>query len=253
MTDMPKLIPQNWALPEKIRTRLGTQAGRQRAMTHEGHLLLVLHDPPKADQVHRTASFFWRAPDGTWKGVGAVAKGGIGSLRGHVESFTAAAQALEDRVEAATRAAEYFAVLQEVAPLLRTARNMHRTLQEARESCPEDRDLISIRDQAYENERTLELIHGDARNGLDFTTARRAEEQALHAERIHRASHRLNMIAAVFLPISALGAIMGMNIEHGFEKRDAPYVFWAFVVFAFLLGLLVRSMVVVSDSEKQAP
>lgn len=240
---MPKLLPHNWTIPDRIRARLGAQAGRQRPMLHEGHLLLVLHDLPKPGDATRQASFFWRAPDGTWKSAGATAKGGVGALRAHVESFATAAQALEDRVEKATRAADYFAVLQEAAPVLRTARNLHRVLQEAREGCPEDRDLISIRDQAYEAERTLELVHADAQSGLEFTTARRAEEQAELSEQINRSSHRLNLIAAMFLPITALGGILGMNLEHGFEHANAPWLFWAVVAGAFLLGLLVRSTV----------
>jgi len=249
---MPKLLPHNWTIPERIRARLGVQAGRQRPMLHEGHLLLVLHDLPKPGEAARGASFFWRAPDGTWKSAGAAAKGGVGALRAHVEAFTAAAQALEDRLEKAARAADYFAVLQDAAPVLRTARNQHRVLQEAREGCPEDRDLISIRDQAYENERALELVHNDAKNGLDFTVARRAEEQAELSEQISRASHRLNLIAAMFLPITALGGILGMNLAHGFEQAYAPWLFWAVVAGALLLGLMVRSSVASSHRKDTA-
>ncbi|EYF00857.1 Hypothetical protein CAP_8946 [Chondromyces apiculatus DSM 436] len=212
-------------------------------MVHEGHLLLVLHDRPGADPQVRAASFFWRAPDGSWKSTGAAAKGGVGALKGHVEAYAAAAQALEDRLDAASRANDYFAVLQEVAPLLRSARNMHRVLQEAREACPDDRDLLALRDQAYENERTLDLIHGDARNGLDFTIARRAEEQALLSEEINRSSHRLNLLAALFFPITALAGILGMNLEHGFERMHTPWLFLAVVAVAFLVGLLVRSAI----------
>jgi hypothetical protein len=51
----------------------------------------------------------------------------------------------------------------------RTTRHLHATLQEARESAPDDRDLINLRDQAGELERAVELLHGDAKNGLDFT------------------------------------------------------------------------------------
>lgn len=250
MQGMPKLLPSNWAIPDRIRARLGVQAGRQRAMLHEGHLLLVLHDVPKPDQLARGASFFWRAPDGTWKGAGAAAKGGVGALKGHVEAFSAAAHALEERVDKAAGAADYFAVLQESAPLLRTARNMHRVLQEAREACPEDKELITIRDQAYENERALELIHGDARTGLDFTVARRAEVQAELSEQINRSSHRLNLLAALFFPITALAGILGMNLTHGYEQAHAPYLFWAVVAGAFLLGLMVRSAVASSGGKK---
>ena len=238
---MAKLLPHTWTVPERFRARLGAQAGRQRAMLHEGHLLLVLHDLPGSTETARRASFFWRAPDGAWKSTGAVAKGGAVALRAHVEAFTAAAQALEERVEKATRAAEYFAVLQEVAPALRAARNMHKALQDAREGCPDDKDLITIRDQAYDNERALDLIQADAKNGLEFTVAKRAEEQAELSDEISRSGHRLNLLVALFLPISALGGVLGINLEHGFEHAHAPWLFWTIVAAAFLVGLLVRA------------
>ncbi len=238
---MAKLLPNNWTVPDRFRARLGAQAGRQRVMLHEGHMLLVLHDLPGADEAGRRASFFWRAPDGTWKSTGAAAKGGIVALRTHVEAFAAAGHALEERVEKATQAAEFFRVLQEVAPVLRAARNQHKVFQEAREACPDDKDLITLRDQAYENERNLDLVQADAKAGLDFTVARRAEEQAELSEQINRSSHRLNLLVALFLPISALGGVLGVNLEHGFEHAHAPWLFWGVVSGAFLLGLIVRA------------
>jgi hypothetical protein len=244
---MAKLLPHTWDVPQRFRERLGTQAGRQRTMAHEGHLLLVLHDVPAAGDPTRQASFFWRTPDGTWKSTGAAAKGGIQALRSHVEAFAAVTQALEERVDNAARAADYFGVLQEAAPLLRTARNLHKALQEAREACAADRDLISIRDQAGDVERMVELVHADAKNGLDFTIARRAEEQAELAEQLNRSSHRLNMIAALFLPISALGGMLGMNLEHGLERWHAPWTFWIVLTGALMLGLLVRTGVRSTD------
>ena len=238
---MAKLLPHTWTVPERFRARLGAQAGRQRAMLHEGHLLLVLHDLPGSAETARRASFYWRAPDGAWKSAGAASKGGVVALRAHVEGFTTAAQALEERVEKASRAAEYFTVLQDVAPMLRAARNMHKTLQDARDGCPDDKDLITIRDQAYENERTLDLIQADAKNGLEFTIAKRAEEQAELSDQISRSGHRLNLLAALFLPITALGGILSINLEHGFEHQHSPWLFWSVVGGAFLLGLLVRA------------
>jgi hypothetical protein len=65
-------------------------------------------------------------------------------------------------------------------------------LQEARDGVGDDKDLISLRDRAYELEREAELLDGDAKNGLDFCVARRAEEQAESSARIEKASHRLN-------------------------------------------------------------
>jgi hypothetical protein len=49
---------------------MGDAAGRQRAMVHDGHLLLVLHDVPEAGRPERLARLFWREPTGQWKAAG---------------------------------------------------------------------------------------------------------------------------------------------------------------------------------------
>jgi hypothetical protein len=238
---MSKLLPHNWTVPEKFRARLGTQAGKQRVMVHEGHLLVILHTVPEPGELTRKAAIFWRAPDSSWKSTGAAAKGGVVAMRAHLEVFTTALTALEERVEAAARAADYFAVLHAVAPILRTARALHKTMQEAREAQSNDADLITLRDHACDIERAAELVHSDAKNGLEFTIAKRAEEQAELGAQIAVSSHRLNLLAALFLPVTAVATVFSMNFLHGFETRFAPWLFWAVLVFSFLLGFIVRA------------
>ncbi len=161
------------------------------------------------------------------------------------------AATLEGAVETARSAADYFRILQDVAPLLRASRGLHKALQDAREALKTDVDMISLRDLAYEAERTLELAQQDANAGLDFTVARRAEEQAELAERIAKSSHRLNMITALFLPVTALGGVFGANLAHGLENTSAPWLFWGFVVAAFTVGFFVRSTVSNVDGGKK--
>ena len=60
------ILPPTWVVPPAIRERLGDKVGRQRAMTADGHLLLVLHKPPKAGDNERQGRFFWRSPEGNW-------------------------------------------------------------------------------------------------------------------------------------------------------------------------------------------
>jgi len=95
-----------------------------------------------------------------------------------------------------------FDLLRSIAPLHRTARHLYATLQEARELVPEDRDLINLRDQIGEIERALELLHGDAKNGLEFTVARQAEQQAERTYDMAVSAHRLNLLAAAFFPVA---------------------------------------------------
>lgn len=240
---MGKVIPSTWeGLPEVISARFGDQAGRQRAMFHEGHLVLVTHVVPGPDEIERHAALFWRKPDGTWKAAG-KAKGGLNALKDHLAAYRERVVELERKVDEAKRAADYFAALNAIAPVLRSARHLHKTLQEAREAVPKDAALIALRDAACEIERTAELIQSDAKAGLDFTIAKRSEEQAELAEHIAVSSHRLNLIAALFLPVSAIGAVFGVNLTHGLEQAGKPWLFWSFVVVSFVVGWLVRSSI----------
>jgi len=238
---MSNVIPHNWEVPQVFRGRLGVRAGRQRVMSADGHLLLILHEVPgRKEATERDARLFWRKPDGSWQSTGSGAMT-IGALRTHVEELAAAVDAMEARADKAQRASDWFALLHESAPLLRIARGLSATLQEARELAKTDRELISLRDTAQEIERDVDLIHAHARSGLDFAIAKAAEESAASSRHVSEAGHRLNLIAATFLPISALGALLGMNLKHGFETANAPWVFWAVAAVAFLLGLAVRA------------
>ncbi|MBC8012001.1 MAG: hypothetical protein H7067_18095 [Burkholderiales bacterium] len=219
----PSLLPIDWAVPALFRRRLGVKAGRQRAMAADGHLLLVLNTVPEAGSYKRKAVFFWRDAKGAWKSTASVE--GLRSLQRLVESFAQAANELEERLDKGDdSAATLHEVVSRSVPLARAARNLHLALQEARQAV-EDPELINLRDLAGEAERTLELVREDAKVGLEFLLARKSEEQAEQATRIAETGHRLNLLAAVFLPITALGAIFGMNLAHGFE-RAGPVMFW---------------------------
>ena len=56
-------LPPDWQLPEAISRRLGDKVGRQRLMATEGHLLFVLHEPPKPGEAERIGRPIWRHPD----------------------------------------------------------------------------------------------------------------------------------------------------------------------------------------------
>jgi len=236
---MANVIPHNWEVPKIFRDRLGSHAGRQRTMHHEGHLLIILHEVPKSDGGERVARLYWKKPDGTWKATGSGATT-IAPLKAHVEEYGAAEDELETRARTATKASDWFELIHESAPLLRAARGMAAALQEARELSKTDNQIISLRDTAQDIERSLELIHGHAKSGLDFAIAKGTEDAAKNSEHAAETGHRLNLIAATFLPISAIGSLFGMQMEHGLEHVEAPWVFWGVAAAAFLLGLIVR-------------
>jgi len=232
-------LPATWKVPQVFRSRLGEKAGRQRAMFADGHLLLVLHEPPSPDETHRNARLFWRAPDGTWQSN--VLGPGIKALRRHLADYAEAVEQLDEAEERAQRADDYFDILRQIAPLRRAARNTHGALQEARRLVPEDRDILLCRDQAYSIERAAELLGGDTQSGLDCAMARRAEEQAQHSYQMAQAGLRLNLMAATFLPVATIASVFGMNLVHGFEKAFAPWPFWLALLTGICLGMLLRS------------
>lgn len=235
------ILPAMWEVPQVFRDRLGEQAGRQRAMFADGHLLLTLHQPPKPDEEERVGRFFWRQPDGRWKST--ESGKGSNALARHLNEYTEILDALEKRDVAAASAEEYFGVLSELGPLQRAAHNMHQALQQAREMVPTARDLINFRDLAYQISRTAELLYSDAKNSLDFAVAQRAEEQSHHAYQMSLSAHRLNMLAAFFFPIVTLTAIFGTNLRHGLEEAYAPLPFLLLLLVGLLSGLILKSIV----------
>jgi Mg2+ and Co2+ transporter CorA len=205
----------------EFRRRLGDQAGRQRVMQSGGHLLLVLHAPPGADPDVREGQIYWRDPTGKWTPSGASpSQPGVGELLTAYEKALDAMQAAED---AAKTARDYFDLLNRLNPMVRTARNLHQTLQDAREAEPADRQVLLWRDRAYAISRSAELLHNDAKNALDFAVAQRAEEEAVSSRRVAAAAHRLNILAAFFFPLATLAALFGINVRSGLEPWDEKY------------------------------
>lgn len=238
----PKLrVPLDWQLPPAALGRLGDRAGRQRAITADGHLLLVLHEPPVAGASHRAGRLFWRDKTGNWRSSSHGA--GLQALAKHVAEYHELVERLEKDLENADTAEEYYALLRSVGPLHRSARNLHATLQQARESMPSDTDLINARDQAGEIERALELLHSDASHGLNFTIARHAEHQAEATYQMSVAGYRLNLLAAAFFPIATIGSVFGMNLAHGLEGPQYVGLFWLLLSGGLLSGILLAFLI----------
>lgn len=235
------VLPSLWKVPQKFRDRLGEQAGRQRAMFSEGHLLLVLHEPPQKDEIQRKGRFFWRGPDGTWTSTGL--RGGPNALNMHLDEYAERLEKLDRQEEWAVSAEDYFVVLDELAPIHRAAEHLHQTLQEARKMCPEDRHLIVFRDRAYEIARMADLLYKETKNSLDFAIAKRGEEQAANSYRMGVSAHRLNLLAAFFFPIATLSALFGANLEHGFERVSPPLPFVGVLLVGLICGLILKSFI----------
>lgn len=234
-------IPANWSVPPIFRARMGATAGAQRSMFADGHLLVVLHEIPDPEFPHRRdAKLFWRDPNGRWSSSAGPTTSDPASLRLHVESYVALAEKLESLGDDAADADDWFALVYAATPAHRAARNMHRALQQARELAVNDPDVIGLRDQAGDAERAIELIVDHAREGLAYASAKKAEAQVVAAHEATRAAHRLNLIAATFLPVTAVATIFGMNLSSGLDQVGGVWLFWAVVAIAVVLGLVVR-------------
>ena len=239
---MTSLIPPNWSLPESILRRLGTSAGRQRLIAEDQHVLLILHGLPNADDpVHRDARLFWRNPTGTWHSSTEEAEATIAPLCAHVDRFHQAAESFEERIEKASNADDWFALLHQLGPFARTARHLSSVLQALRDHSGSDHAIISLRDRVTDVERAAELAYQWASQGLDYAIAKANEEQAKLSEYLSRASYRLNLLAAITLPLMALGSFLGMNLNNGLEHRGGPWLVWIIGALCLVFGAFLRS------------
>lgn len=245
---MSSLIPARWQVPDVFKKRLGEKVGRQRLMVADKHLLLVLHRPPKPFEDERHPRLFWRNPAGEWQSNESGA--GLGELSGHLTEYDKVCERLDKVLRSVPSAQGYHLVLREVTPLLRAARHMASVLQQAREAEGGDRHILLARDEAVDIERNLELLHIEATQGLQVLVAQRSEEQARQGEQLVASSHRLNLLMALCLPLTALASVLGMNLHHGLENGE-PWIFWAVLGVAVVLGIIVVSLVAAPVKVKQ--
>jgi hypothetical protein len=227
-------LPPSWSLPDSVRKRVSpTTFGRQRAIAEEGHLVLLLHRPPKAEDISREGVAFWRNLEGEWQ----MSRGGAGTggLKKLVADYAAEELRLAQAYEAGTDSLSLFEVLEAVVPLSRAARNLHAALQAGREAVKNDAFLIEMRDLASDVDRNFEVLHEDVRNAIEFRTAREAEETSRLGREAVRSGHRLHLLAALFLPLTAITSIFGMNLPTGLDAAN-PLPFWAALLAGVCLG-----------------
>lgn len=234
----PNFLPKSWELPESILRRLGDDAGRQRLMDEDGHLLLILHQSPEPeDNEVRKPALFWNLPTGEWKSTPEA--GGAIALDAHLQNYWKNIHVLDEQVEAAKTPRQYFEVMKHVTPLLRATRNMVAVMQDAREARPEDRRLINLRDRATELDRAIDLVAEDTKAGLEFSMAENTEEQSRFAHEAAVEARKLNRLVATFFPLATLVAIFGMSPPA--EVIKAPG-FWMVLAAGIAAGLVVRAL-----------
>ncbi|MCH9685676.1 MAG: CorA family divalent cation transporter [Deltaproteobacteria bacterium] len=232
-----QLLPGDWDLPVAIRSRLGHTVGRQRIMQADGHLLVIVHRVPGPEDDQRTGCLVWRDATGRWRSVDGPE--GRVALRELIDEYEAGLSALDERIEEPIPLDGHFEILERLAPILRAARHVHSTLQQARDACPNDRSLIDLRDLAYAVERRAELLSGDARFALDRALARSSHAHTMASRDGAEAAERLNRLAAVFLPMGTAAALLGMNVPSGLEGLRPPWPFVLILAIGLVVGLVL--------------
>lgn len=226
-------LPANFALSASLLDQLSSRSGSQRCVRGEdGQLLLILHEVPEPSIPERKAVFFWfdghhwhSAENAGWKDLSLL-----------LDAYAEAIDRLEAVVEEADTAKEIFELIRHAAPLARTTRNLYHALADAVSFAPRDRSLRHAKDRAHEIERAAELLHADARVTLEFMRAESAEEQARSSEQLARLGFRLNLLAGFFLPLVALGGLMGMNVR---LPAFVDGAFWFIFFGGLILGALI--------------
>ncbi len=236
------LIPNEWAsFPEDFRNRLGTGVGRQRCMHAEDQLLVVGHQLPEHDEVTRRGVLFWRDGKGEWSCTNGVS--GVASLSEHLDQFAQRLETYEQKEQVAARADDYLHLLEGLAPIVRTQRNFFETLEEARKAMPAARELIDVRDRAYDLTRQAELLYEDAKNSMDVAVVRRADEQAAASHHMTVAAYRLNILAALFFPFATLGAAFGTTLTDNWSWSRSEVPFLLFIGISLIAGIILTAFV----------
>jgi Mg2+ and Co2+ transporter CorA len=230
------LIPSTWSsFPEEFRERLGSNAGRQRTMIFEDHLLVVAHHVPEHDEVSRRGVLFWLDPSGEWRASNGDP--GKAALALHLDRYSKRIEHYESEETKATKADDFLPILDGLVPLVRSTKNLLAALEDARKAFPKERSIIDHRDKAYELTRQAELLYEDAKNSMEVALIRRADEQTAATHQMTVAAHRLNMLVAIFFPMATLGSIFGTTLTDNWTWSKSPIGFFVFLVVGFLCGL----------------
>ena len=193
-----------------------------------------------ADARTRVTRVFLRTPDGKWFCNGRPE--GLKKLFLLLKQYSELVENLENELDDADTPDKLLDLIEKVTPLVRSSHNMFNTIQSARETIKSDAKIIEARDSAYEIQRNFELLHSDAKMALDHRIAKNAESDAAAGREAVKAQHRLNILAAIFFPLTALCSLFGMNIQCGLE-RFGFFAFWIILSVGIVLGFIIKGWV----------
>jgi hypothetical protein len=232
-------LPPGWEIPTQIRRRFGNRSGRQRSIDSDGHVVLVVHQLPEKNSLAREGVYFWRKPGGEWENTERGQS--LQPLVGILANYEAALDRYCEEIEQAVSIQPLFAIVRNLGPVNRAIRNLHETLAAARDGVNHDEDrapLQNLIDDSGDLARNAELMAEDVRHSIDLYQAQQIESQAEHSRELERAGHRLNSLAALFLPLTAVASLFGMNLKNGLENAPT-WTFWAVLAGSVVAGKIV--------------
>jgi len=207
------VIPKSWSIPEIFRARMGNDVGRQRLMSEEGHLLVVLREIPTLESKgSRSPVLFWVNEAREWKSM--PRSGGRSALKQFIQDYQEKISELElsmAEAEGDDTPEDVHAVIDIAAPIQRAVRGLARVMQDLRVALNNDREVLIMRDTAVALESATDLLIADAKSTLDFLAAKNAMVQAKESAKAAKEAQKLNRLAALFFPLVTLASIFGMN------------------------------------------
>jgi len=229
-------LPTEWNLPPELLDRLTPAGGRQQALFADGHLLLFLHRVPDEDTPDREGVIFYREPSGQWHNE--KEPRGLLLLGEMLDDYEQRIDQLDDRLDVSNRVKDYYEILTGTHPIVRAVRNLSSTLDRSHEYLI-DPKLRPYLERAQVLERAAELLLTEARMAMDYAIAQDSELQSQVNLEMAKSGHRLNLMVALFLPLTALASVFGMNLTSGLENQG-DWLFWVLLVVGVGLGYLLR-------------
>lgn len=208
---MSSLYPDHWPLPKGITARLGETLEHQRTLAAEGHLLFVLHDPPKLGESRRDGFLVWRDAEGGYH----TTSGGEGQRRINeaLQAYAARLDTLENGLERARTADDLALVSAETDLVCRSLRPFVNALQTGCAALEQAPELVTLRDIAHMIDRAAELLAQRARTALQAKAATASDAVADRLNALEGHLFRLNLMVALFFPLMALAVALGWTIS----------------------------------------
>ncbi|MCH2174448.1 MAG: CorA family divalent cation transporter [Lentisphaeria bacterium] len=231
-------LPISWKLPVGIKQHLGGGAGKQRVIHSDGQILMILHKLPEIGKNSRVGVLFFKDEKGQWNSD--QKQSPEHAMKRLIKEYNSAILNLEEGADHAHTAQDYFDIQHQLVPICRAVRNLKATMLKAHDLAPECEFITQYLDDAEDLDRISDILRIDVRNAADYSMAKQAEEQSRKSDEISLSAHKLNMLVATFLPVTAIAAIFGMNLKTGLEHFNSPFLFWGLMLCSMAIGFIVK-------------